>query len=1411
MMISYLGVDTGSTTVKAVLLDEKQNIIYKRYERHFSQIKETLYTILKDMEEILKDSDVKVAITGSGGMKLAEDLGIPFIQEVLAGSKAVKNYIPHTDVAIELGGEDAKITFFEEILDQKMNGSCAGGTGAFIDQMATLLETDAAGLNELSKNHKRLYSIASRCGVFAKTDVQPLLNEGAMKEDVAASVFQAVVHQTITGLAQGKKIKGNVAFLGGPLYFLSELRERFKETLELKEEQVLLPENSQYYVAIGTALALFEEENNIVNYDEFIKRYADIISKKSDAEIEKTDPLFEDEEDYKRFRDRHSTAKANVKNISEYSGDAYLGIDAGSTTTKMVLLDKENSILWSFYGSNKGNPVKIVQEQLQEIYTLTKDRIRIRKAVTTGYGEALIKNAFNLDMGEVETIAHYKAARYFNPDVDFVIDIGGQDMKSFKINNGVIESIMLNEACSSGCGSFIETFAKSLNMEIEDFSQKGLRAVAPVDLGTRCTVFMNSKIKQVQKEGVSIEDLSAGLSISVVKNALYKVIRVKNPDDLGKNIVVQGGTFYNDSVLRAFEMLLGREVVRPAISGLMGAFGSALIAHEKARHDEEYSKILSEKELETFVHDSSTARCGLCTNNCLMTINKFGSRKYISGNRCERPLGKGEINDKLPNLFDYKYKRTFDYYEPLEDDKSYRGEIGIPRALNMYENFPLWFTVFTNLGFKVVLSDKSTKELITKGMDSIASDTICYPAKLTNGHIKNLISKGIKTIFYPCVPYNIKEDETATNHYNCPIVNSYPEVIGANIDELKELDYISPYLPIYDKKMTVEILHKILSEKYDIKKSELKEAVEKGYEELHNYKEDIRHSGEKALKYAKENNLKSVILAGRVYHLDAETHHGIPELLNSFNLVVLTEDSIAHLGEIKKPLHVVDQWTYHSRLYKAASFAAKEENVELIQLNSFGCGLDAITTDEVKRILEENNKVYTLLKIDEITNLGAVKIRIRSLLASMSEKEQLESKCSSCAVTDNAEYERPVFTKEMKKTHKILIPQMAPFHFQFLETALNIAGYNTEVLANESKNVVEEGLKYIHNDACYPSIIVVGQFIDALKSGKYDLDKVALIISQTGGGCRATNYISFLRKALKDNGLEHIPVISFNISGLEKNPGFKLNTKILKDFLHGVLYGDLLMRLVYKTRPYEKNKGDTDKVYEEWINRLKSSLENTENKKTFNKNIKQIIKDFQNIEITDEVKPKVGIVGEILVKFQPLANNYLVDFLEKEGAEVSVPELYDFFLYTLQVGKLEYRNYKKNLKRNIVSGFLLKYLQQYRNTIIEELKNTRFKAPKRIEEMEELREGYVSSLNNMGEGWLLTAEMLHLIEDGVNNIVCVQPFGCLPNHVSGKGMIKKIRDLNPTSNIMPIDYDPGASEVNQINRIRLMLSNAKII
>lgn len=1411
-MVLYLGVDTGSTTVKVVLLDEKQHIIYKRYERHFSQIKETLYTILKDMENTLGNNDIKLAVTGSGGMKLAEDLKIPFVQEVLAGSKAVSHYIPHTDVAIELGGEDAKITFFEQILDQKMNGSCAGGTGAFIDQMASLLETDAAGLNEMAKKHQRLYSIASRCGVFAKTDVQPLLNEGAQKEDIAASVFQAVVNQTITGLAQGKKIKGNVALLGGPLYFLSELRVRFKETLELKDEEVIIPDNSQYYVAIGTALELMELNSKSQTYSEFMSTYFDMLNKKSDVKIEKTDPLFETKEDYEEFIKRHKGAGVSTKDIDDYEGDAFLGIDAGSTTTKMVLLDKENNILWSFYGSNKGNPVKVVKEQLEYIYQNIRNKIKIRKSVVTGYGESLIKNAFNLDIGEVETIVHYKAAKYFKPDVDFVIDIGGQDMKSFKINNGVIESIMLNEACSSGCGSFIETFAKSLNMKIEDFSERGLKSQAPVDLGTRCTVFMNSKIKQVQKEGVSIEDLSAGLSISVVKNALYKVIRVKNPDELGKNIVVQGGTFHNDSVLRAFEIMLGREVVRPEISGLMGAFGSALLARERSKYDEEYSKILTKDELENFIHNSSTARCGLCTNNCLMTINKFGNRRYISGNRCERPLGKVEKKEEVPNLFDYKYKRTFDYYKPLDDDKAFRGELGIPRVLNMYENYPLWFTVFTKLGFKIVLSDKSSKELINKGLDSIASDTICYPAKLANGHIKNLISKNIKTIFYPCIPYNIKEDKTATNHYNCPIVNSYPEVIGANIDELKELEYINPYLPIYNPKVTSEKLYEIFGEKYGIKKSEIKRAVEEGYKELDNYKRDIQKSGEKALEYAKRNGLKSVILAGRVYHLDAETHHGIPELLNSFNLVVLTEDSISHLGDLKKPLQVVDQWTYHSRLYKAASFAAKQQNVELIQLNSFGCGLDAITTDEVKRILESNNKVYTLLKIDEITNLGAVKIRIRSLLASMNEKEKSKDSCSSYTTPETeAETERAIFTKEMKKTHKILIPQMAPFHFHFLETALNIAGYNTEILSNESKNVAEEGLKYIHNDACYPSILVVGQFIDALKSGKYDLDKVALIISQTGGGCRATNYISFLRKALKDNNLEHIPVISFNISGLEKNPGFKLNPRILKDFLHGILYGDLLMRLVYKTRPYERVEGETNKIYQKWIDYLKNSIKSVENKKTFDKNVKEIIKDFESIEIHDVKKPKVGIVGEILVKFQPLANNYLVDFLEKEGAEVSVPELYDFFLYTLQVGKLEYENFKKNLKRNVISGFLLKYLQQYRSIIIDELKTTRFKAPKKIEDMEKLTEGYVSSLNNMGEGWLLTAEMLHLIEDGVNNIVCVQPFGCLPNHVSGKGMIKKIRDKNPTSNIMPIDYDPGASEVNQINRIRLMLSNAKII
>ena len=816
-MISYLGVDTGSTTVKVVLLDENQNILYKRYERHFSQIKETLYKILQDMENIIKDNKIRVAITGSGGMKLAEDLQLPFIQEVLAGSEAVKHYIPHTDVAIELGGEDAKITFFEQVLDQKMNGSCAGGTGAFIDQMASLMETDAAGLNEMAKSYTRLYSIASRCGVFAKTDVQPLLNEGAKKEDLAASIFQAVVNQTITGLAQGKKIKGNVAFLGGPLYFLSELRERFKQTLNLKDEEVLIPENSQYYVAIGTALNLTGLKTKDLNYSEFMNDYFVMLNKKSLSEIEKTDPLFKNNQEYEDFLERHKSAKVSRKKMEDYTGDAFLGIDAGSTTTKIVLLDKENSILYSFYGSNRGNPVKVVRDELKNIYRLAGNRIKIRKAAVTGYGEALIKNAFNLDIGEVETVAHYKAAKYFNPEVDFVIDIGGQDMKSFKISNGVIESIMLNEACSSGCGSFIETFAKSLNIQVEEFSKRGLEAQAPVDLGTRCTVFMNSKIKQVQKEGVSIEDLSAGLSISVVKNALYKVIRVKNPDELGKNIVVQGGTFLNDSVLRAFEMLLGREVIRPEISGLMGAFGSALLARERSKHETDYSTIVGEEILENFEHESTTTRCKLCTNNCLMTINKFGgSRKYASGNRCERPLGKDMSENRIPNLFEYKYDRTFDYYTPLGEKEAVRGEIGIPRSLNMYENYPLWFTIFTNLGFQIVLSDKSTNEIFLKGMDSIASDTICYPAKMTNGHIKNLIEKGTKTIFYPCIPYNIKEDENATNHYNCPIVNSYPEVIDANIDELKDVNYLFPYLPIYDKKMLTEKLYEIFGENYGI-------------------------------------------------------------------------------------------------------------------------------------------------------------------------------------------------------------------------------------------------------------------------------------------------------------------------------------------------------------------------------------------------------------------------------------------------------------------------------------------------------------------------------------------------------------------------------------------------------------------
>lgn len=1397
-----VGLDVGSTTVKMVVIDKVGNIIYKSYMRHFSDIKETVSIMFESAKTILQSSLVTLNITGSGGFNISRKLQVPFIQEVMSCTNAVEKIIPTTDVAIELGGEDAKITYFGEAIEQRMNGTCAGGTGAFIDQMAALLQTDATGLNELAKKHKNIYPVASRCGVFAKTDIQPLLNEGVAKEDIAASVLQAVVNQTIGGLAQGRTIRGRVAFLGGPLHFMSELRTRFIETLKLNDKNVILPEESQFFVAIGAALS--SSKSNPVPFDCIYEKVPSLYKYDLD-ENEELEPLFSSQKEYAEFKERHAKNAVKRRELENFSGKAYLGIDAGSTTTKLALIDNEGSLLYSYYGSNMGSPLESTLQALSDLYRNLNNKTKIVNSAVTGYGEQLIKSALRIDIGEIETVAHYKAADFFLPGVDFVLDIGGQDMKSLKIHDGVIDSIMLNEACSSGCGSFIETFANSLNMNVMDFVRVGIKAQKPVDLGTRCTVFMNSKVKQAQKDGCEVSDISAGISISVIKNALFKVIRLRDTENIGNRIVVQGGTFYNDIVLRAFEKITKKEVVRPDISGIMGAFGAALIARERMVEGH-ITQLLSGSDLVDFSTSTTMKRCELCGNKCLITVKTFSNgSEFLSGNRCERGAGKEVVNSSIPNLYEYKYKRLFGYKPLLEKDAP-RGIIGIPRVLNMYEDYPFWYTLFTELGYRVVLSGRSSKAIYELGMETIPSESVCYPGKLVHGHIADLVNKGTKKIFYPCIPFNLKEDQQADNNYNCPIVTSYPETINANMDVLRTeaITFFYPFLPIdKPKKFIKRFTQEMVVE--GLKLDEVKKATEKAYKELESFKADIRQKGEEALKYINENNLKGIVLAGRPYHVDPEINHGIPEMIKSYGYAIFSEDAISHLAQVERPLRVVDQWVYHSRMYAAATYVTTQKNLELIQLNSFGCGLDAVTTDQVNEILERFGKIYTVLKIDEISNLGAARIRVRSLIAAIKERDKRNFFPVKLYDMPN----RILFTEKMKGTHTILAPQMAPIHFQFLKTGFRKAGYNIEVLPAVDKSAIEEGLRYVNNDACYPAIIVIGQLIKALKSGKYDLAKTSVILTQTGGGCRATNYIAFIKKALYDAGMERVPVISLNFSGLEKSPGFKLTLPMFHNLMMGLVYGDLLMRVLFRVRPYEKIAGSANKLYDYWVDRIQKSLE-LGDRKEFKNNIYEIVEDFDRFEIDEKlVKPRVGIVGEILVKFHPTANNNIVELLESEGAEAVVPDLIDFFLYSAFDHKIMYQLLSGSFKQMVNGDFFTMVIEFYRKDMKKALERSqRFEAPKRIEEIARGAKKHLSLANQTGEGWFLTGEMVELIESGVNNIVCLQPFACLPNHITGKGMIKELRRYYPHANITPIDYDPGASEVNQLNRIKLMLSVA---
>ena len=1402
MNIYRAGIDIGSTTVKLAILDQDHQLVFGDYRRHHAHTQQTLKELLTQARDGLGECQLQLSITGSGSINLGKALDIPFVQEVVAVATALRHAAPKTDVAIELGGEDAKIIYFSGGMEQRMNGVCAGGTGSFIDQMAALLQTDAMGLNEAAKDYQQIYPIAARCGVFAKTDIQPLINEGATKADLAASIFQAVVNQTISGLACGKPIRGTVAFLGGPLHFLTELKAAFVRTLQLTPETTVDPENSHLFAAMGAALEA--QEQAPVSMDTLLEKLEKGVSVR--FEMPRLAPLFESREEYEVFCQRHKAAVVGSEDLQNYAGRCYLGIDAGSTTTKLALIGEDGQLLWSFYANNRGNPIATTQAAIRELADQMPPNAEICRSCSTGYGEALLKAAFRLDEGVVETIAHCTAAAFFDPEVDCVLDIGGQDMKCIRLKNGTVDSIMLNEACSSGCGSFIENFATGLGYTAPEFAEKALFAPAPVDLGTRCTVFMNSNVKQAQKEGASVSDISAGLAYSVIKNALYKVIKLASAGELGKHIVVQGGTFYNQAVLRAFEKIAGVEATCPNISGLMGAFGAALVARS---HVAEATGMMTLSEMAALTYRTSTVRCGGCNNRCMLTVNDFGGRRHISGNRCEKGLGNTEKNTAAPNMVAYKYDRIFAAYPPLPKEEAPRGSIGIPRVLNMYENYPFWATFFRELGFSVVLSPESSRKIYESGMESIPSESECYPAKLAHGHVQWLADQGIKTIFHPCVFFERQETETAQNRYNCPIVVSYPENLKNNVEAITrgDVEMIRPFIAFTSEKTAADRLVALAAEHWQIPGREVRRAVRAAWAEQLAAKADIRREGQRLLTEMEEKGGRGIVLAGRPYHIDPEINHGIPQLIASYGLTVFTEDSLPVEQRLPK-LRVVDQWVYHSRLYKAACFVAQREDLELIQLNSFGCGLDAVTTDQVSELLDGSNKLYTLLKIDEIANLGAVRIRIRSLLAAMDMRREKNIRPEPHL----ADYQRSEFTEKMRQEgYTILAPQMSPIHFRLLEPVCKLYGYDLVVLDNDNRGAIDTGLKYVNNDACFPSITVVGQMMQAVLSGKYDTDRLALIMTQTGGCCRASNYVAFIRRALEKAGLSHIPVISLNANGMEKNEGFKISPGLLMRVLRTIVLGDLLMRCLYRVRPYEKTPGTADALHKYWERKCIRAMTGKHSGKKYRRLCRQIVAEFDAFPIDESIKkPRVGIVGEILVKYMPLANNHLVELLEKEGNEAVVPDLMDFFNYCALNN--QYRAKYLGTKRSgaLVSRLVIGFIRKVRKPAIDALTaSRRFEAPIPIEEAAEMTKPFLSPGNQYGEGWFLAGEMIELIRMGVPNIVCIQPFACLPNHVVGKGVIKQLKAAYPQANIAAVDYDPGASEVNQLNRIKLMLSNAK--
>lgn len=1406
--IAHTGVDIGSATVKLVVLSPAHEVIFSRYERHYSQVRGTLARLMAEAHAALPLALWNITLTGSGAIDAASAIELPFVQEVVACSECIRRRLPQCDVSIELGGEDAKITFFTGGVEQRMNETCAGGTGAFIDHMAAMLHTDPCGLDALASNHTTLYPIASRCGVFAKTDILPLLNEGCAKEDIAASIFQAVVEQCISGLACGRDISGTVVFLGGPLAFLGALRQRFVDALGLEEHQAVFPPHAEYFVAMGAAYMSMSTSTPQACSYEILQQHLHDFERQPPALSHCLSPLFADAEARAAFTARHALASTPRAPLETHQGPLFLGLDMGSTTTKAVCIDPQGTLLYTFYGSNKGEPLQAAVNILREVYARMHPQAHIGAAAVTGYGSTLVRAALRVDIDEVETVAHWTAARFFLPQVSYILDIGGQDIKCLRLRDGIIDTIQLNEACSSGCGSFVESFASSLNMSLPQFVEKALSSPRPIDLGTRCTVFMNSRVKQAQKEGASVGDIAAGLSYSVIRNALYKVIKIKDIEELGQHVIAQGGAFHNDALLRALELCLGRSVLRPDIAGLMGAFGAALLARDKAfasGQGQVRSQLRSAESLAAFTVHNTVTRCQACPNHCQLTVSRFpeGTR-FISGNRCERGAGIHTENNNLPNLVHWKYQRLFEHYQPLPLHDAHRGVLAMPRTLGMFEHYPLWFTLFSHLGFRVELSPPSSRSLYASGCHTIPSQTLCYPAKLAHGHMMALAQKNGGALFFPCIPLEQKQFSQQDHHYNCPVVGGYPELIAQNIDALRQSEkaFFCPFLPMDKSKLAQRLAH--LPWLAGIPKAHLREAVAKGFAELDAFQAEVQAKGESTLAYIQQHKCTGIVLAGHPYHIDPEVHHGIPDYMSSLGIVVLTEDSVAHLGR-PTPLRVVDQWTYHARLYRAAAFVAQQPQLSLVHLVSFGCGLSALTAEQIEEILATSGQMYTQIKIDEGHNIGPARIRIRSLLASMHYRRSMPAQ-----PTPAFGPLPPPFTSSMRNTHTIIIGHVAPFHSRLMEATFRACGYKTATLPPIERADVEEGLRLVNNDACYPAILTVGQLVRAARSGNFDPSKVALAVYQSGGGCRATNYYALLRKALVDCGLSQVPIISFNLQNRDNNSGFSVDWRMTKRSLMACCMADLLSRLYRRVKPYEATSGTSRALANQWLEHCECALVQA-SRKNYARLLRDMVAAFEVLPLRDiPRKPRVAIVGEILVKYHAFANNHLAQIIEGEGGEVLLPDILDFFLYCLYDDVFRHQHLAGSWQEALKSRLFRQVVEWYRAPMVDALKGSgRFSQPTPFDAMLRIAGSLVSLGHQAGEGWLLTAEMLKYLQNGVENIICVQPFGCLPNHITGKGMFREIKRRYPDANLVAIDYDQGTSETNQINRIKLMMNMAK--